>query len=182
MSDVDEPDMSRFPLGTVEQNGEDYELVFEREYPFPIETIWAAITDPAMTRLWWAESEIDLADGGRFNLRWLNGEDGGALPWSAGEIVALRAGEHIELTNSDHGILQFTLQANGRGTDLTFANMASPPEQRFVTMSLAGWHVHLDHLQHVLEGGVIDWENWYADYGPAWAELHSIYQDVTGLE
>ncbi len=182
MSDVTEPDMSRFPLGSVEQVGDDYELVFEREYSYPVETIWAAITDPAMTRLWWAESEIDLVDGGRFNLRWLNGADGESLPWSSGAIAALRLGEHIGLSNSDHGILQFTLAPNGRGTSLTFVNLVSPPEGRFVTMSLAGWHVHLDHLQEVLDGGVIDWSTWYAEYGPAWAELHSIYQDVTGLE
>ena len=182
MSDVTEPDMSRFPLGSVEQVGDDYELVFEREYSYPVETIWAAITDPAMTRLWWAESEIDLVDGGRFNLRWLNGADGESLPWSSGAIAALRLVEHIGLSNSDHGILQFTLAPNGRGTSLTFVNLVSPPEGRFVTMSLAGWHVHLDHLQEVLDGGVIDWSTWYAEYGPAWAELHSIYQDVTGLE
>ena len=176
-----DPDMSRFPLGSAQQIGEDYELVFERQYAFPVETIWAAITDPPMTKLWWAESEVDLVAGGRFNLRWLNGEDGAPLPWSTGEIAELGPGEHIKFGNSDHGILEFTLEADGRGTTLSFVNLVSPPEERFVTMSLAGWHVHFDHLQEVLDGGTIDWPNWYADYGPAWAELHSIYQDVTGL-
>lgn len=177
-----EPDMSRFSLGSVEQSGAQFELVFEREYDFSVETLWAAISDPEIMKLWWAEATVDLVVGGEFNLRWLNGEDGGALPWSTGEIRAFAPGHLLEATNSQHGLLRFQLEARGSATALIFTNVTSPPEERFVTMSLAGWHVHFDHLQHVLAGGTITWPSWYADYGLAWAELHSIYQDVTGLE
>ena len=173
--------MSRFPLGSVEQQGKAYTLDFEREYPFSAETIWAALTRPELTAQWWAEAEIDLRVGEVFRLRWLNSKDGEAQHWTGGEITALEPLQLLEHTNSDHGMLRWHLEERDGSTVLTLTNVVTPPERRFVTMSLAGWHVHLDHLQEALEGGTIDWPNWYPDYESAWAELREIYADINGL-
>jgi hypothetical protein len=40
---------------------------------------------------------------------------------------------------------------------------------------LAGWHIHLDHLEHVLDGGSIDWPNWSRDHMPEWERIRERY-------
>lgn len=158
-----------------------YELTFEREYPHPSDVIWRSITDPELTKLWWAESRIDLRVGGEFGLRWLNGEDGNPQEWSSGRVLALEPGRLLELSNESHGFIGWRLRPAGTGTHVTFVNRVTPPQRRYVTMSLGGWHVHLDHLAFVLDGGAIDWTRWYPDYEPAWKAIHEKYQETTGL-
>ena len=45
---------------------------FARRIPHPIERVWEALTEPAELRRWWGDADLDLVDGGRFALRWLN--------------------------------------------------------------------------------------------------------------
>ena len=45
-------------------------------------------------------------------------------------------------------------------------------------MSLAGWHVHLDHLQEALEGKSVDWQHWWDDFYPCWEQAHALYAAV----
>ena len=44
---------------------------FVRRLPHPVERVWEALTDPAELRKWWGDADLDLVDGGRFALRWL---------------------------------------------------------------------------------------------------------------
>jgi len=37
---------------------------------------------------------------------------------------------------------------------------------------LAGWHIHLDHLEAVLDGDTIDWPT---DHMPAWERIRERY-------
>src|SRR5689334_22676185 len=48
-------------LGTVTTNGDHATLTFERRLPFPIDSVWAAITDPAERAQWFGTTQI--ADG-----------------------------------------------------------------------------------------------------------------------
>jgi uncharacterized protein YndB with AHSA1/START domain len=173
---------ARSPLGSVERVGDDlFELRFVRDYPHPVETVWRSLTDPAQTSLWWAESRIDLRVGGSLDLRWLNGEDGAPQEWTRGEILSLDEGRSIEFTNSVHGMLRWELEPTPDGTRLTLVNRVSPGEERFVPMSLGGWHMHLDHLAAVLEGGRIDWPRWYPEHFGDWEVLRDEYRRVTGV-
>ncbi|MDQ1550331.1 MAG: hypothetical protein QOD27_1989, partial [Microbacteriaceae bacterium] len=131
-------DRRRFPLGTLLRTGDSAELTFVRDYPYPPERIWASITDPEQTRLWWAEARIDLATGGRFDLRWLNGEDGTPLDWTSGEVTELDPLRMLEHSNSTHGRLRWRLEPNEGGTTLIFVNRIAPGDDRFIAMSLAG--------------------------------------------
>ncbi|MEU0509778.1 SRPBCC family protein [Amycolatopsis sp. NPDC006125] len=49
--------------GTIETDGEAAVIRFERHLPFPIETVWAAITDPARRRAWFGETVLDTEAG-----------------------------------------------------------------------------------------------------------------------
>ena len=47
-----------------------YDLRFERRYALPIETVWAALTEPARLSDWLALAEVDLRLGGVIALEW----------------------------------------------------------------------------------------------------------------
>jgi uncharacterized protein YndB with AHSA1/START domain len=174
-------DLARFPPGTATRTGDQWVLRFVREYPHPLDRVWRSITDPQETKLWWAESRIDLRLGGRFDLRWLNGPDGQPLDWWPGAITALEAPHLIEHTNSEHGLLRWELERIDGGTRLTFTNTITPSEQRFVAMSLGGWHAHLDHLVESIEGRPPHWPTWYDEFGKPWEVLRQQYRAALPL-
>jgi len=168
-------------FGTVETLHQGYRLHFDRQYPLPAADLAGWLTDPDRTRLWWAESRAELTVGGRFDLRWLNGDNGEPMEWWNGRVSALGLPWLLEHTNETHGLLRWELEEAGDGTRLRFSNTITPQQERFVTLSLAGWHLHLDHLADVLAGGAIDWGNWYPLYEQRWEEIHQRYQQRTNL-
>ncbi|MET0724829.1 MAG: SRPBCC family protein [Leifsonia sp.] len=161
-------------FGSTERADDGWRLSFVREYPHPPERVWAMLTDPALTRLWWADARIDGREGGRFDLRWLNTPEAGE--WWTGEILAWEPPRHLELTNSEHGVLGWLLTPTGAGTRLEFRDTIRPEEESFVAMSLAGWHLHLDHLSDALGGTGQDWDGWLETWLPHWRELHAEYR------
>ena len=53
--------------GTVTESSEGlYELRFEQRYTLPVETVWAALTEPARLNEWLAQAKINSA-AGRFH-------------------------------------------------------------------------------------------------------------------
>ena len=40
---------------------------------------------------------------------------------------------------------------------------------------IAGWHVHLDHLEDALAGRAVDWARWDEEHRPAWQAHHDRY-------
>jgi uncharacterized protein YndB with AHSA1/START domain len=39
-------------------------LTFERRLPYPVETVWSAITDPEQRAQWFGETSVDTREGG----------------------------------------------------------------------------------------------------------------------
>ncbi len=163
-------------------------LRYLRHYPHPVAAVWRALTDPEQTRLWWAQARGELVPGGRWDLRWLNTSPGEApMDWWTGSVVELQPERLFVVQNSAHGLLRWELRpvpGAGRdgdeGTELRFSCRLAVPELARTDLSsnLAGWHVHLDHLASVLDGGSIDWANWYRVHLPAWAALKPRYDDA----
>jgi len=170
-------------LATLTKTGDSFELRYVRDFPYERARLWAAITEPDETVRWWAESQIDLRVGGEFRVRWLNGDDGEPREWLDGSIIELappHGTDHslIEFTNEAHGVLRFELEPTPVGTRLVFVAKSTPQEEKYVAMSLAGWHVHLEHLAAVLDGTVdaIDWPTWNRDHLPRWEVLREHYR------
>ncbi len=166
------------PLGTVEElPDETYRLTFHRDYPHPEERVWTFITTPERTRLWWAESRGDLHGGAPFDLRWLNGRNE-ELDWWDGQVVTSDWERTFEIANVQHGRIRFDLQPlaveRTEGTRLTFTNVVSDPD--FLGSSLAGWHLHLDHLRHALDGHPVDWPHWWEEQYPHWEQIRARYE------
>ncbi|WP_125610177.1 SRPBCC domain-containing protein [Specibacter cremeus] len=173
-------DMARFGLGKATRLDADaVELTLERDYAAPPEAVWAMLTEPEKTVMWWAMVRGMPRTGSSFDLRWLNVKDLGTdLDWWYGRVIEADAPHVWEISNAMHGRIRAELTPvrlpEGPGTHLVFRNVISVPEE-VVLRSLAGWHVHLDHLQEALEGRSVDWPHWWEDFYPSWETIHAAY-------
>ncbi len=160
--------------GTMERRGDRRVIRFERRLDHPVERVWRALTEPDEIAAWLALAELELTEGGRVVLTWQNTDTEGNTAVARGTVSALDPPRLIEFDTDIHGKLRWELEPDGGGTALTFTADVERPEEH-ETEVLAGWHIHLDHLEHVLDGGTIDGPNWGRDHRPAWERLHERY-------
>ena len=163
--------------GTLERRDERHVIRFERRLGHPIERVWSALTDPDEIAAWLALAELDLREGGRMMLRWQNTDDEGNTSVARGTVSALEPPRLLEFDTDIHGRLRWELEPDGSGTALTFTAEVELPAD-YETEVIAGWHIHLDHLEEVLDGGTIDWENWSRDHRADWERIRQRYAEA----
>ena len=160
--------------GTLERHGDRQVLRFERRLDHPVDRVWRALTEPGEIAEWLALAELDLTEGGRVVLSWQNTHPDGNSAVARGTVTALDPPRLVEFDTDIHGRLRWELEPDGEGTALTFtADAQLPPDWELEV--LAGWHIHLDHLEAVLDGGTIDWPNWSRDHMPEWERIRERY-------
>jgi uncharacterized protein YndB with AHSA1/START domain len=162
------------PDGTLERRGERQLIRFERQLHHPVERVWRALTEPDEIAAWLAVAELDLREGGSVVLSWQNTDREGNSAVARGAVSAVDPPRLLEFDTDIHGRLRWELEPAGDGTHLTFTVDAQLPEDYELEV-LAGWHIHLDHLDHVLDGGTIDWPNWWRDHMPEWERIRAGY-------
>jgi uncharacterized protein YndB with AHSA1/START domain len=160
--------------GTLERRGEHQVIRFERRISHPVERVWRALTEPDEIAAWLALAELELVEGGRVVLTWQNTDDEGNTAVARGTVSALDPPRLLELDTDIHGRLRWELEPAGEGTALTFTAEVDLPED-YETEVIAGWHIHFAHLEQVLDGGTIDWENWDREHRPEWERIHERY-------
>jgi uncharacterized protein YndB with AHSA1/START domain len=181
--------------GVLIESGGKYELRFRRRYDHPIGRVWAALTEPELLTGWLAEAEIDLREGGTVVLRWQNAEQAEEVMRREGidpdredtasvlhgTITELDPPRLLEWEGDIHGTLRWELEPDGDATVLTFTSTMEELEQRFKSMNLAGWHVHLDILERALGGEPFDWATDWDRWGmPRWEQHHARYLAAVG--
>jgi len=160
--------------GTIERREEHHVIRFERRLAHPVERVWRAITEPDEIAAWLALAELELEQGGHVVLTWQNTDAEGNTAVARGTVSALDPPRLLELDTDIHGRLRWELEPLGDRTALTFTAEVELPAD-FETEVIAGWHIHLDHLEEVLDGGTIDWPNWDRDHRPDWELIHERY-------
>lgn len=162
-------------LGTATKTGDGrYELRFERRLSHPVDKVWSALTEPDELAGWLAASDVELTEGGRIELRWLNTDAGGNAAVMRGTITRLEPPRLIEYDGDIHGLLRWELREDGDGCLLTLTNR-TPASDDWLTETRAGWHIHLDHLEDALDGRPVDWPTWTEDHMPRWKEYQEHY-------
>jgi uncharacterized protein YndB with AHSA1/START domain len=157
--------------GTAERVGEQQLVRFERHLSHPIARVWRALTEPAELIGWLGDAEVELAEGGRFVVRWLNADERGDRAVYHGMITRLEPPCRLEVSGDIHGVLRWELRPEAGGTLLTFSSTLALREE-YRTQVLAGWHYHLDSLADALDGQPADlatlssgrWDRIHEDY------------------
>ncbi len=129
-------------------------MAVEREFAFPPEKLWRALTQPHLMEEWLMKNDFSPVVGHRFNLR---GEWGGVL-----DCETLVVEPHRTLSyswNHSHedpafdlrSVVTFTLTPTAAGTHLRVEQAGFRPEQKQAFGgALHGWQGFLGKLDEVL--------------------------------
>jgi uncharacterized protein YndB with AHSA1/START domain len=159
---------------------------FERTFTQPIETVWAAITEPEHLEHWFP-STIDgpRATGAAVEFRFRDPEEskwdfaGTILEYDPPEVFALQWGPEA---------LCFQLTAEGTGTRMVFTATFGDPG--IVARDTAGWHACLDALdEHVVTGGgrapgtepTPQWQAYFDHYREAFGGQYAVVAEATAM-
>src|SRR4051812_45718337 len=106
--------MTTFSDGTHETLDDGpHRVRFERRLNHPIDRVWAALTDPDQIEAWLARAELDLREGGRVHLEWLNTDEEGRRYEGAdatGTVARLDPPRLVEYDTDGHGTLTWELE------------------------------------------------------------------------
>jgi uncharacterized protein YndB with AHSA1/START domain len=147
-------------------------LRFERRLNHPIARVWTALTTPEGLLAWWgAADELELVEGGRLVLRWLNKDQDGNQVVLHGKLTRVEPPSVLECDTDVHGVLRFDLAEQDGATVLRFSSTVDFPAD-VVPLALAGWHLHLNYLDTALSGEPTDlvnlpmdqWQRWHDEY------------------
>lgn len=138
-------------LGQITREHEEYQVVFHRTLPHPIEKVWEAITSPEQLKYWFTEIEMDFRPGGQITIHFRDKDK----TLSFGEIVSIEA-PHQFVWTWEGELAIWELKAPGiNKTQLTLTYKNLPGD--FVVNAPAGFHTLLDRLEDRLEGSSQKW-------------------------
>jgi len=122
---------------------------FVRHLPFPIETVWSALTESDRLADWFPGLSLDAREGGSFEI-WFS-EDCEGEAHVSGTVTICSPPNLLVM-----GTLRWELEADGDGCQMTLTDILSFDDrnQRDLTNAvLAGWHKYVDSLERALHGG-----------------------------
>jgi uncharacterized protein YndB with AHSA1/START domain len=129
-------------------------VVIEREFPYPPEKLWRALTQPHLIEEWLMKNDFKPVVGHRFNLR---GDWGGVLDC---EVLAIEPNkalsytwnfEHDEAAYNLRSVVIFTLTATPAGTRLRMEQSGFRPDQKQAYGGAhAGWQQFFAKLEQFL--------------------------------
>ena len=129
-------------------------VVVERDFAFPPEKIWRALTQPHLIEAWLMKNDFSPVVGHRFNLR---GDWGGVLDCEVLEVEPNRTlaytwnHVHDDPAFNLRSVVTFTLEPTGAGARLRMEQTGFRPDQQsYYRGATAGWKRFLAELEQVL--------------------------------
>lgn len=153
-------------------------LRFERRIGHPVARVWRAITEPSELVGWLAEAEVELREGGPIRFQWLNSDDEGNTAVATGTVGRLDPPRLVEYDTDIHGRLRFELTPDGGDATILRFTVEHPGLGEALGLVLPGWHIHLEHLDALLDGEPVAWERWGQEHRPRWDALRERYAAV----
>lgn len=145
-------------------------LTFERRLAFPIQAVWAAITDPEHRNQWMGQTTIDAREGGVIEMM----PDGPLAPsehkkmtgrirvWDPPHVFEHEWRQRI----IEDSVVRYELSADGDGTLLRFTHRGLGI--RNAEGFRPGTHAYLDRLEAQLAGDPLpDWAQRYREVADA---------------
>lgn len=129
-------------------------VIIERDFTFPPEKIWRALTQPHLIEEWLMKNDFQPAVGHKFNLR---GDWGGVLDC---EVLAIEQNRALSYTwdfaHDDpalnlKSVVTFTLTPTDTGTHLRVEQAGFRPDQKQAYGGAKhGWQQFLEELEKVV--------------------------------
>lgn len=165
--------MSPNPHGTIERTTDGGIVRFDRSLAFPIEEVWAAITEPERLADWWppvpGDITVDLRAGGKITFAWPQTD----FPTLEFTITRLDAPTLLEHTHTSPGSwMRWELTTTAAGTRLRATYFVPDLDMAVERGDLVGLHYSLDRLAPALSGHPVGWDN------DAFMELHAAYTEM----
>lgn len=160
--------------GTLTIHGDVATLTYRRRLPYPIEEVWAAITEPGRRKQWFGETTIEPHVGGTIEMmpaeppaapsaKLLTGR---ILVWDPPHVFEHEWRQRIV----EDSVVRYELSEDGDATLLVLTHRGL--SERNARGFAPGTHAFLDRLDAHLAGGQIpDWSERYellAPSYPAW--------------
>ena len=127
-------------------------VVIEREFPFPPEKLWRALTQPHLIEEWLMTNDFKPDVGHRFNLRTNPKPDVNIVIDC--KVLALEPHKTLSYTWAAMGletIVTWTLTPTSKGTHLRMEQAGfGPGRGQAYTGAKFGWQKFLDNLEQVL--------------------------------
>jgi uncharacterized protein YndB with AHSA1/START domain len=138
-------------LATLERTSEGGLIHFERRLPYPIETVWSALTEPQRLADWWppfaTDVVVDLREGGSLSFDWPGGPK---LDFRFLKIVAPTLLEHTH--TSPGSWMRYELERTEEGTLLRATYFVPNPDLAVERGDVVGGHYGFDRLEAALSG------------------------------
>ena len=129
-------------------------VVIEREFAFPPDKLWRALTQPHLMEAWLMKNDFAPVVGHRFNLRgdWGGVLDCEVLTLEPNRVLAYRWDfAHDDPAYDLKSVVTFTLTPTPAGTHLRVEQVGFRPEQKQAFGGArAGWGQFLDKLDQLL--------------------------------
>lgn len=161
------------PTGRLLRTPEGFDLVLTRAFALPVQEVWAALTEPARTALWFGPWEGDGVPGGTARVRLVFEEE---TPWTELRVEVCEAPHRLIVTTVDEaGSWRLELRLSGTSGDGADAGtgVTGVTELEFIQhLGTAagvgdigpGWEYYLDMLGASLDGTP---QPVFGDYYPA---------------
>jgi uncharacterized protein YndB with AHSA1/START domain len=124
-------------------------VVVAREFPYPPEKLWRALTQPHLIEAWLMKNDFLPVAGHRFNLR----ADWGSV---ACQVEQVEPHKTLSYTWSAYGVetvVTWTLEATGTGTHLTMAQAGFRLDQEQAYQGAQfGWQNFFNNFAQLLAG------------------------------
>lgn len=131
-------------------------VVVERDFPFPPEKVWRALTQPHLIEAWLMKNDFSPVVGHRFNLR---GDWGGVLDCEVLEVEPNRTlaytWDHVHQDPAFNlkSVVTFTLEPTENGARLRMEQTGFRPGQKQALGGARhGWDQMFGKLEQVLAG------------------------------
>jgi uncharacterized protein YndB with AHSA1/START domain len=158
--------------GQLTIDGDKAVLTFERRLPYPIETVWSAITDPVHRNQWMGKTTIDGREGGTIEMLPTGPPQPPEMKTMTGRIRVWDPPHVFEHEWNqrviESGVVRYELTADGEGTLLRFSHrgLGVRNAQGF----RPGTHAYFDRLEAYLAGAAMP--NWQQRYNEVAEDLY----------
>lgn len=157
--------------GTITDHDDRSTIRFERRLPFPVEAVWAALTEPDQLNQWFSAGTIEPRQGGAVDLAGPKQVPvtGTVLVWDPPHVLEMDWWQRNVGTTT----VRYELAPDGEGgTLLTLVHDGL--DSRDARGYVPGQHAFLDRLTAHLAGDEIpDWEQRYQEVADAYPPMLS---------